>query len=48
MNEEDNGDVADLISLIEELNKSTDLTAKLNNHSKILKILTPEDPITLR
>jgi hypothetical protein len=39
MNEEDNADIADLINIIEELNQSTDLTAKLNNHSKILKIL---------
>ena len=45
MNEDDNGDVSDLISLIEELNKSSDLTVKLNNHSKILRILTPEEPL---
>lgn len=43
MNEEDNADIVDLIGLIEELNQSTDLAAKLNNHSKILKILEPPE-----
>jgi hypothetical protein len=43
MNEEDNADVLDLVGLIEELNQSTDLAAKLNNHSKILKILEPPE-----
>ena len=42
MNDDD--DVADLINLIEELNSHTDLTVKLNNQSKICKILeTNED-----
>lgn len=39
----DDEDVADLIHLIEELNQHTDLTIKLNNQSKICKILETND-----
>ncbi len=38
MNDDDD-DVADLVALIEELNSHPDLTVKLNNQSKICKIL---------
>lgn len=41
MNDDD--DVADLIQLIEELNQHNDLTVKLNNQSKICKILETND-----
>lgn len=36
-------DVADLMQLIEELNQHSDLTVKLNNQSKICKILETND-----
>ena len=39
----DDDDVADLIQLIEELNMHSDLTVKLNNQSKICKILETND-----
>lgn len=39
MLEEEDEDIADLIQLLEELNAHTDLTVKLNNQSKICKIL---------
>lgn len=32
-------DVSDLIAILEELNQHTDLTVKLNNQSKLCKIL---------
>lgn len=46
-NEEENSvDINDLITLIEELNKATDLSTKINNHTKILKLLTPIDDLS--
>lgn len=39
MIEDENADIYDLIALLEELNQTTDLTVKLNNHSKIWKVI---------
>ena len=36
---EDDEDIDDLIFLVSELNQIDDLNVKLNNHSKIIKIL---------
>lgn len=44
----DDEDVADLMSLIEELNQHSDLTVKLNNQSKICKILETNDDLQLK
>jgi hypothetical protein len=44
----DDDDVTDLIQLIEELNQHSDLTVKLNNQSKICKILETNDDFTNR
>lgn len=43
----DDEDVADLIQLIEELNQHSDLTVKLNNQSKICKILETNDDLMM-
>ena len=45
VNGPDDEEVADLISLLEELNSHSDLTVKLNNQSKICKILEANDKI---
>ena len=39
----DDEDVVDLMSLMEELNQHTDLTVKLNNQSKLCKMLETND-----
>lgn len=41
----DDEDVADLMSLMEELNQHTDLTVKLNNQAKLCKMLETNDDI---
>ena len=39
----DEDEVNDLVQMIESLNQSTDLTVKLNNQSKLCKILEAND-----
>ena len=44
----DDEELSDLVTLIDELNQHSDLTVKLNNQSKICKILETNDDFGLK